>query len=269
MPITSNEPFRTLGWRTELEIERERSTVEERDGVAIVRTPSNPNYHMGNILIFDRPPQRADGDRWPQLFEEAFASDAPVRHAAFAWSIEEQRGVVEPFVQRGYTYQERAVMLAREVCEFPVPEDLHVRPLASDRDWAEQLALGLATREEHYEPQGYAKFKTAQVAYHRLIAQKFGVWLGAFDGEHLAGSCGIFPLAGGVARYQDVTVLPEYRNRGIARALVGAAGRFALDRFGVKELVIVADADDFPRKIYERAGFTRHQREGALWIAHR
>ena len=269
MPATSNETVRTLGWCTEIEIERDRSTLEECDGYAVMRTPSNPGYHMGNVLIFDRPPQTGDDDRWADLFDAHFAAYPQVRHAAFAWSTIGELESIEPFLDRGYAVQRRAVMRAGEVREFAVPEGLHVRALASESDWEQQLALGLATREEQYDALPYAAFKAAQVAYHRRIAEKFGVWLGAFDGEHLTGSCGIFSLRGGIARYQDVSVLPEYRNRGIARCLIGAAGRYALERFGVKELIIVAEADDFPRKIYERAGFTLHQREAALWIAHR
>lgn len=150
-----------------------------------------------------------------------------------------------------------------------MPDGLHVRPLHGDRDWSEQLALGLATREDQYEAGPYARFKTAQVAYHRHIAQAYGVWIGAFDGSRLTGSCGIFPAGAGLARYQDVGVLPEYRNRGITRCLIGAAARHAREHFGAHTFVIVADADGFPKTIYERAGFARSQREGALWIAHR
>jgi len=269
MPATFNQRVRTLGWRTEIEIERDRSTLEERDGYIVMRTPSNPGYHMGNMLIFDRPPQTGDEDRWAQLFEANFAAYPQVRHAAFAWSVDGELGSIEPFLDRGYAVQRRAVMRTGEVREFPVPQGLHVRALATERDWEQQLALGLATREEQYDALPYAAFKAAQVAYHRRIAEKFGVWMGAFEGEHLTGSCGVFSLRGGIARYQDVSVLPGYRNRGIARCLIGAAGRYALERFGVKDVIIVAEEDDFPRKIYERAGFTLQQREAALWISHR
>lgn len=269
MRATSNARVRTLGWRTEIEIERDRSTLEDRDGYLIMRTPSNPGYYMGNILIFDRAPQAGDEDRWAQLFEERFAAYPQVRHAAFAWSVNGELGRIEPFLERGYAVQQRAVLVTRRIREFPTPDGLHVRALAGGSDWQQQLALGLATREEQYEAESYAVFKAAQAAYHRRIAEKFGVWLAAFDGERLTGSCGVFPLSGGVARYQDVAVLPEYRNRGIARCLIGAAGRYALERFCARELVIVAEADDFPRKIYELAGFTLHQREAALWISNR
>lgn len=233
-----------------------------------MRTPSNPSYYFGNVLVFDRPPQDGDEQRWPQLFEASFVDDAAVRHAAFAWSIERNAGSVEPFAARGYTFENRVVLTAQALEDAPVPLGINVRPLHTDDDWKAQLALGLATREPMHEPQAYARFKAAQVTHHRFIAETLGTWIGAFDGARLAGSCGIFPIDG-VARYQDVGVFPEYRNRGIARSLIAAAGRLAFEAFRARRLVIVAAADDFPRTIYERLGFTLYQREGALWIANR
>lgn len=270
MPVSSNgERVRTLGWRTDLAIESDRAVVDEHDGFIAVRTPSNPGYHFGNFLLFDRAPQAGDEERWPRLFEEIFAPDARVRHAAFGWSIEGDPGCIAPFVARGYAMQERVVLTASAPREFAEPPGVHIRPFRCDNDWDKQLALGFATREACYERESYEQFKTAQVAHHRMIAIRFGAWLGAFDGDRLAGSCGIFSIGDGIARYQDVGVFPEYRNRGVARALICAAGRFARERFAATQLVIVADAEHYARSLYERAGFTQTQREGALWIAHR
>jgi GNAT superfamily N-acetyltransferase len=267
MRAISRERPRTLGLRTDVALERDRAIVQECDEFVAVRTPENPGYYFGNVLIFDRPPQAGDEECWPQRFEQVFSCDAAVRHAAFAWSIEEHSGRIEPFVQLGYTFENRVVLTAETVAGGPVPPGLHVRALHSDEDWAAQLQLGLATREPVHDPQAYARFKAAQVAHHRRISERCGVWLGAFDGDRLTGSCGIFAVEG-VARYQDVGVFPEYRNRGIARCLIGAAGRYAIEHF-TSRLVIVAAADDFPRTMYERAGFTLYQREGALWISRR
>lgn len=269
MPATSNES-QTLGLHTDLAIESDRTIVERCANYTVVRTPRNPGYHFGNFILFGRAPEGSDHERWPRLFEKHFAKYPAVRHAAFAWSGHEDTSEhVGSFVERGYTYQERAVMTATKVREFAPPQELHIRAFRCDRDWDDQLRLGFATREGRYEREPYEAFKREQVSHHRELTRKSGVWLGAFDGERLAGSCGIFSIGEGVARYQDVGVFPEYRNRGIARSLVGAAGKFAIERFGATTLVIVADAHDFARSIYERAGFTLAQREGALWISDR
>jgi ribosomal protein S18 acetylase RimI-like enzyme len=267
MPDTSS--VRSLGLRTSLLLDGHRAQADEHDGFIAVHTPGNPGYFFGNFLLYDRAPRAEDADRWVQDFESIFRDRSAVRHAAFAWSIQDDRGEIEPFLARGYTYHESVVLTASAVRECSVPGGLHVRSLQSDADWLGQLQLGLANREEQYEPQSYAQFKARQVEHHRYISDAYGVWLGAFDGERLAGSCGIFPAGEGIARYQDVGVHPAYRNRGIARALLSAAAQHAVERFGASQFVIVALENDFPRKIYERAGFTLYEREGALWIANR
>ena len=266
MPASSKERALTLGLRTDLAIESGRSIVEEHEGFLSVRTPGNPGYHFGNFLIFDGPPENGDEQRWPQRFESLFGSDAGVRHAAFAWGGPDM-SAAQRFIDAGYTLERRAVMTAREVPDFPVPAGLHVRKLRCDNDWNGQYELDLAARKDAYEPEGYARFARAQVDYRRSIAAQFGTWLGAFDGDRLVGSCGIFSLGDGIARYQDVNVLADYRNRGVARCLIGAAGRYALERFRAALLVIVADSGDFPIRIYEKCGFALYERENALWVA--
>lgn len=255
-----------MGLRTDLAIESERAAVRELDGFLSVRTPNNPGYHFGNFLIFERAPQEGDEERWPRLFQHVFAGDPAVRHAAFAWSGADVRAA-GGFLDAGYVLQQRAVLTARQVAEYAVPAGLHVRKLRCDGDWNGQYELDLAAREEVYEAEGYAQFAKAQVEYRRRIASQFGTWLGAFDGDRLVGSCGIFSLGDGLARYQDVNVLPAYRKRGIARALIGAAARRAFERFAARELAIVADAQGFARTIYEKCGFALEERESALWIA--
>lgn len=269
MPATSESRIRTLGLRTDLAIESGRAIVSEHERYIAVRTPDNPGYHFGNFLIFEHAPAAGDEERWPQFFDEVFHSDAGVRHAAFAWSAGEQTRQIAAFIDRGYTLEDRLVLTAAQVREFDVPDGLYVRRFRCDNDWNAQFELGMATRDEVYEPEGYARFKAAQIAYHREISAEFGVWLGMFDGAQLVGSCGIYSIGDGLARYQDVGVLPAYHNRGIARCLIGAAGRFAIERFAATQLVIVANADNFARRIYERCGFAPYQRENALWIAAR
>lgn len=265
MPAISDSRIRTLGLRTDLALERERAVVSEHDGFVAVRTPGNPGYHFGNYLIYDRAPESGDALRWISSFEEIFGGDPAIRHGAFAWSGEP--GAVRGFTERGYAVHDRAVLTASDLREFELPHGLHVRPLRDEHDWQAQYALSLANREPVYDEDGYARFKAAQIAYHRRISERSGAWLGMFDGANLVGSCGIFSAGDAIARYADVGVLPTHRNRGIARCLVSTAGRFAMETLGARRLVIVADAADFPRRIYERCGFTLFERECALWIS--
>jgi ribosomal protein S18 acetylase RimI-like enzyme len=59
---------------------------------------------------------------------------------------------------------------------------------------------------------------------------------------------------GAEAQVEDVICLAEHRGRGYGRAVVAAATRAALAD-GPELLFIVADADDWPKGLYERLGY--------------
>lgn len=70
---------------------------------------------------------------------------------------------------------------------------------------------------------------------------------------------------GAVAQVEDVYTVPEERGRGYARALVTRAAQLARD--GGHELVfIIADADDWPQRLYRSVGF---EPVGRTWALHR
>ncbi|NUO90737.1 MAG: GNAT family N-acetyltransferase [Dermatophilaceae bacterium] len=68
----------------------------------------------------------------------------------------------------------------------------------------------------------------------------------------------------GLSRYQDVVTLATHRRRGIAGALVRAAGEWAFEDPSITRLVIVADLDGPPGALYERAGFVEVARHVAV-----
>jgi GNAT superfamily N-acetyltransferase len=59
---------------------------------------------------------------------------------------------------------------------------------------------------------------------------------------------------GDEAQVEDVVVLAPHRGRGYGRAVVAAATRAALET-SPSLLFIVADADDWPKDLYERLGY--------------
>ena len=68
-------------WRAEGE-------VIDRGEYWLVRTPSNPTYYSGNLLIFNRPPVEGDYARWLEMFEREFKDEPEVRHVLFMWDVE-------------------------------------------------------------------------------------------------------------------------------------------------------------------------------------
>lgn len=78
-------------------------------------------------------------------------------------------------------------------------------------------------------------------------------WFAVRDGGALVAMCRLLSR-GDVGQVEDVSTLPAHRNRGYARAVVGAAVT-ASDAAGNALTFIVAHEDDWPRDLYAKLGF--------------
>lgn len=83
-----------------------------------------------------------------------------------------------------------------------------------------------------------------------------GGWFGAFLGERLVASLGIFVVEG-LGCFQSVKTHPLFRRRGLGLAgtLVYRAGLLALDELGTERLVIVAKMNAPAQNLYAALGF--------------
>jgi GNAT superfamily N-acetyltransferase len=78
--------------------------------------------------------------------------------------------------------------------------------------------------------------------------------------EEVASYCELYS-DGSTAQIENVLTLDRFRNRGLARATVSRARDEA--RAGGHELIfLIADRDDWPRKLYEKLGFDE---VGRIW----
>ena len=68
-----------------------------------------------------------------------------------------------------------------------------------------------------------------------------------------AGYCELYS-DGATAQVESVMTLPEHRGKGLASSVVLAAAAAAREA-GADFVFLVADRDDWPRKLYERLGF--------------
>jgi GNAT superfamily N-acetyltransferase len=94
----------------------------------------------------------------------------------------------------------------------------------------------------------------------RLVAGQEAVRAGtrsrcfaAGEGDGLQ-SMGTLFIADGTAMIEEVGTLREYRGRGLARAVVSAA-LAAAHAEGCGEIIVPADADDWPQLLYAKLGF--------------
>ena len=255
---------RTLVWATELDVLPAGRVLERRGDHLCVSSPQNPGHWWGNLLIFDRPPRRGDGERWERAFAESVGADPRVTHRTFAWEggageLGEARG---EFLDRGYGLERMVGLIAArgELAAHPrADREVRVRTLdpapgADAELWAQVVELWVDSREPRVSEQQHRAFTLRRLADLRTIfSEGRGAWYVAMLGEEIAGSCGIV-LTAGRARFQAVDTAAAHRRRGICSRLVVEAARDA-ERRGAQRLVICADPGYHALGLYESLGF--------------
>ena len=90
----------------------------------------------------------------------------------------------------------------------------------------------------------------------KLTESGAGAWWGGFVDGRLVASLGIFAASEGLAQFQAVKTHTEFRNQGLAGALVVAASRYAAAKLGARQLVMAADPSYSAIRVYRAVGFT-------------
>jgi ribosomal protein S18 acetylase RimI-like enzyme len=249
----------SLANRTDLALlERAGSRVSDCGTHLVVRTPDNPTYWWGNFLLLSGPPaSRAEAEDWLACFERELPQ---ARHRTFG--IDGTEGTVDdlaPFTALGLEAEVSSVMTAETVHEPPRPNtDATYRRLTSDDDWAQQIEVSRAGEDVGYD----LPFVTAKTrADRRLVEQGHGAWWGAFEGDRLLSSMGLFTASPGLARFQSVKTHPDARGRGLAGTLVHRVSRYGFEELGARTLVMVADPDYLAIRVYRSVGFADTERQ--------
>ena len=262
---------RSLVWATSIDVLAPDRIVERRDGYLVIRSPSNPSFYWGNLLLFDDPPKPGDGERWETLFEAELGGEPRIRHRTFAWDRTEPLpgAMQEEFVDRGYDVDESAGLVAEAggVCPHPRENrEVIVRALdpAAGADaelWEAVVELQVAGREEGHTEADYRTFTRERLDDRRIhFRAGRGAWSVALDPESgaVAASCGIV-VTDGRGRFQAVDTALAFRRRGVAsRLVVEAASRSAKDH-GAERFVIAAEVGYHALGLYESLGFERRE----------
>ncbi len=248
--------IRSLGLRSDLIVLHGLSEVEDHADRVVVRTPSEPTYWHGNLVIF-----RDDHvDAAAQL--AAFRRDFPEsEHVTLTWDAPDMRrgAAHDGLVDMGFDIEETDVLTRTgPVDGIPVPDGVLIRPIETDADWKQVTALHIETGvAEGYTRQSYTAFmRTRFINRRRQVAAGQACWLGAFDGDLLVGDLGVYQ-EDGIARYQDVETRESHRRRGICAALVAAGADWALARNPATILLILADGTGAAGRVYRHCGFSR------------
>ncbi len=241
--------------------------VREREDYVVISTPSNPSFYWGNFIVFSRPPRGArDCAAWREIHARELG-EHPERATIFAWDeIDGATGDDAAFLAAGMSRDLGWCMSARDV----VPNKNHdpalrVRPLATEPEWqSAETCLAAAFSAKRAGDRLVRNFVRQQlIRYRAMAAAGVGVWFGAFEGERVIGACGLV-RQGEVARFQLVGTDPAHVRRGVCSTLLYHAGRFGLDVWGARELLIVADAHAHAKEVYRSLGFEVVERLATL-----
>ena len=249
----------SLAFRTDLALlTASGSVVEDRDTHLVVRSPDNPSYFWGNFLLLARPPVPG-GER---EVVGAFHTEFPqADHVSIGIDTAELTDRARAAFEAAGLRVDVATVLTASFLQAPQEVEAEVRPIAGDEEWEARarLAQQLYPQTSPDTFMAFARQKNAQER--RLVDAGRGRRFGAFVEGRLVSTAGAFVTEDGVARFQSVETHPEHRRRGLAAAVVHAAGQHAIDELGVRTLVIVADTDGEAIGIYRRLGFTDSERQ--------
>ncbi len=254
--------IRSLGRRTDLIFSRFSGTVIDRGAYTLIQTPSNPEFHWGNFIVFDRAPNIGTFQEWKSIFDREFPYYSTPHHYSFTWD-EDQMGNLSEFLAADFGYEVTRVLVATRRSLNPpryLRDGLLIRKLTSDQDWSQSLELQIVCAAPEFSGPAYRTFKKAQNAEYRKMSEAgLGDWWGAFIGERLVGDLGVF-FDENLGRYQNVGTHPEFRAQGICQTLVHeVAQRSFSERPDTQSLVIQADANYVASRIYESLGFNHQE----------
>lgn len=245
-PGARTDRFALPGW----------STWTRRAGYWAVATPSNPNYWYGHRLILEAPPWLEGLDVWRRRWQEAFAPGAARPERMYlSWESPSRRlDWVERAAAEGVELEQITIRALGRTPKRPPagPPGLVCRPIAGSAEWAAARAIDIAATDAEGPLGDFMKW--AHGVQRRAVEAGGGVWWGAFlDGE-MVGQLGL-RRAGGLGRYQNVSVHPDAGGRKIAAHLLYASAVAFFADPTAEALYITAVTDGRPDRIYAMAGF--------------
>jgi GNAT superfamily N-acetyltransferase len=214
----------------------------------VLLTPGLPQVWDLNLFRAERAPRRFPTWRLAAATDRALGA-AGLRHRSIVIDDDELGARLRPgFESRGWRTEELLVMALQGVPDRP-PAAVEIRDVSEPE---------LRPARERYlrtAPYGRDPGTRRQLLAEGARAERApGLRrIAAIVEGDLAAWCRLYAAAG-TAEVDDVVTLEEYRNRGLARAVVLAAAQTARD--GGADLVFLrADAADWPHELYERLGF--------------
>ncbi len=258
---------KSLGYRSDFIFNNFDGSVEDKGDYFVARTASNPNYFWGNLLLYKKPPQKGDLDRWKSDFKKEF-KDRSIYHMTLAWdSPTGEEGSAQDFIDDGFELDTSIVLSTSDVNVPPkFNQDIDLKVISTKSDFEECIQVQLSCANDEMSLESWEVFyRKTMSKYQDMISAERGLWFGATLDGKMVGSLGLF-TDGEVGRYQIVSTRKEFQRKGVCSTLVYKSAQYALEKMGVKTLVMVADEEYHAAKIYESVGFLPTEKQiGLCW----
>ena len=248
----SPELERALAFVTAMQDRMATRSVPFFAGTALFHDELRRVYYLNFLRV-----ERAGDLTLERLVAEAerLHAEAGHEHAKVEVNDERGRGLEDGFGRLGWRVERDVVMVhrgelahARAADAVTEVDGAALRPV-----WAQGIRSSPGVSDEEAVEQLVA----AQLLRERATSVRY--FAARADGR-LVSECSLFS-DGRTAQVESVQTLPEYRNRGLARATVARA--VAEARAGGHELVFLfADDGDWPKELYRKLGF---EPAGFVW----
>ncbi len=224
----------------------------QADGATFIRDRDLPGVGDANHVTHVTAASPGEIDRLLQRVEREYVA---AKYRRFDLDFTTPPEFEARLVLEGYERHDALVMLLEGEPRAPAPQH-EIRLVADDAGWYAHAALHEADNREFRERIGLPLDAKQAVDVARSWRRKTPParwWLAYVDGmprAYLASWEG----TDGVGQVEDLFTHPDFRRRGLATALL-LHGIDDCRRHGAGPVVIVADAEDTPKRLYASLGF--------------
>lgn len=227
--------------------------VERREsGCTVVETPQRRDYWFGNCLVLDRAPPSAQYGAWLARHAGIFAGTGVAKRVV-QWESGGARDDPERPSRPEIGFDVLTVMISDATPDAVFRGDVALRAVAGDADWSQVDRLESA--EAAGAPPSFADFCAWRTRMVRLDVERgVACVYGAFAEGVLVAFAGCYARADWIRLTTPVTA-HAFRRRGLFSSLFARAVGSARDRFPGARIVVVAEAESSPERLYRSLGF--------------
>lgn len=257
----------SLFLRSEMIFWRAYSTIEDAGDALVVRTPDNPFWRWGHLIVLKSPPNVLDVPRWRAIHAEKLAPYQARPRLLVAWDGPELDDEVrQEFESLGFDRGAMDYLVLRSLrAPAKAATELTIRELsAGDVDWKEVLATNIECYGPDANNPDFAEMTERRVLLHQRnhVATGAGHWYAGYRYGAFAGSLGIFRGDGrepslNLWRFQNVAVRSAFRKKGVASSMLAHACSVARQERPDYPIVIAGRSTSDAMSIYLALGFEK------------